>query len=289
MSWRTLVIQGKAKISYKNDYLIIRKDELKMVHLSEINTIIVDSTQVTVTTYLLSELAKKKIKIVFCDEKRLPFGEVVPYYGSHNTSKKVAKQFTWLDENKRMVWTEVVKQKILNQSSFLKKIGSDNYPKLNGYAEELLINDSTNREGHAAKVYFNSLFGKGFTRDDENDINAALNYGYTIILSNFTKEIVSNGYVTQIGIRHKNEFNHFNLSSDLMEPFRTIVDELVYENRDAEFNGEYKLKLVDMLNKQINISGRNQYLTNAISIYVRSIFEAIENGDNNLILHFRMI
>ena len=70
--------------------------------------------------------------------------------------------------------------------------------------------DKTNREGHAAKVYFNSLFGKKFTRNDDNNINAALNYGYSILLSTINKEISANGYLTQLGIHHKNEFKSKN-------------------------------------------------------------------------------
>ena len=71
-------------------------------------------------------------------------------------------------------------------------------------------------EGHAAKVYFNALFGRGFTRSEENSINAALNYGYSLILSSVAREIVANGYITQIGIFHDNMFNQFNLASDVM-------------------------------------------------------------------------
>ena len=63
----------------------------------------------------------------------------------------------------------------------LKKYGFCTEEKLVTYADELEYFDNTNREGHAAKVYFNSLFGKGFSRDDVNDINAALNYGYSIL------------------------------------------------------------------------------------------------------------
>ncbi len=71
--------------------------------------------------------------------------------------------------------------------------------------------DSTKREGHAAKVYFNALFGMDFTRADDNPINAALNYGYSMILSAINREITAAGYLTQIGIFHQNTFNPFNL------------------------------------------------------------------------------
>jgi CRISPR-associated endonuclease Cas1 subtype II len=91
----------------------------------------------------------------------------------------------------------------------------------------VVLGDKTNREGHAAKVYFNALFGKDFSRKQLNDINAGLNYGYSIILSMFSREIVKNGCITQIGIKHSNYFNQYNLASDLMEPFRVIIDHVL--------------------------------------------------------------
>lgn len=92
-------------------------------------------------------------------------------------------------EYAKEIWTYIVKQKILNQAEMLSKYGFEANIKLMKYAEEIEPFDMTNREAHAAKVYFNSLFGKEFSRDDVNSINAALNYGYGILLSNFNKEL----------------------------------------------------------------------------------------------------
>lgn len=89
MSWRTVVIDSRAKLTYKNGYLIVRSDEVHMIHLSEINTILISSTAVAITSYLVNELLSRKIKVVFCDEKRNPVGEVMSYYGCHNSSKRV--------------------------------------------------------------------------------------------------------------------------------------------------------------------------------------------------------
>ena len=180
--------------------MIARGEDVKMVHLSEINTVIIDSTQVSVTSYLLCEFVKRKIKVIFCDEKRNPCSELMSYYGAYNSSKKIRKQMKWDIEYARRVWTYIVRQKILNQAEILSKYGFETNIKLMQYAGEVELFDMTNREAHAAKVYFNSLFGKEFSRDDVNSINAALNYGYGILLSNFNKEIVSDGYLTQLGI-----------------------------------------------------------------------------------------
>ena len=273
------MIQSHAKLNYKNDFLLVRTEDVKMIHLSEIHTIIIDSTQVSLTSYLLCELMKRKIKVVFCDEKRNPQSELVPYYGSFHTSKNIAEQIHWDHAFAKLVWTRIIEQKIINQANLLEKLGYENHKKLREYVEQIEYFDETNREGHAAKVYFNTLFGKGFSREDYNQINAALDYGYAILLSTFNKEVVSNGYLTQIGIKHVNEYNYFNLSCDFMEPFRIIVDEFVYENMGLELTPELKMKLVDLLNKKVFYCGKEYYLANAIQVYVKKILDTLKNSN----------
>ncbi len=281
MSFRTVVVNSRCKLSYKAGYLIYRGDATHTIHLSEINTLVIDSTAVNITTYLICELNKNKIKIIFCDENSNPISEVLPYYGSHNTSKRVFEQVDWNEDIKIEVWTEVIKNKLMNQRDFMFKYKLINSEIIEKYIHEIKIGDETNREGLGAKVYFRSLFGDEFSREKCSDINIALNYGYTIILSAFNKEIVSKGYITQLGFKHKNQFNCFNLSSDLMEPFRCVVDEVVYNNKDKKLNHDYKMQLVDILNKTVKFNNKEVYVSNAIKLYVNSVFNAINKGDIN--------
>ena len=198
MSWRTVVISNSAKLDYRMGYMIVRQSEIVKIHLSEIALLLIESTAVSLTSALLAELTKKKIKIIFCDEKRNPSSELIPFYGSHDTSAKVRVQVGWRKEIKMSVWTEIVTEKIRKQKELLQKLNYLNEAGLlQEYIREIQFGDATNREGHAAKVYFNALFGKEFSRTNDVPINAALNYGYGIILSLANREIVSNGYITQ--------------------------------------------------------------------------------------------
>ena len=79
MSWRIVVISKRAKLDYQLGYLVVRNEEVTKIHLSEISTILIESTAATVTTSLLAELTKKKIKVIFCDEKRNPSSKLVGY------------------------------------------------------------------------------------------------------------------------------------------------------------------------------------------------------------------
>lgn len=284
MSWRTVYISSQSHLSFKNNYLVVRSEDIKQIHLSEIHTIIIDNNMTSVSIYLLNELRKAKIKVIICDEKHNPSMELVPYYGAYDTSKMIEKEADWQLENCGLLWQAIVKAKIYYQGKTLEKYYKPKAEQVLEYAKDVVSDDKTNREGHAAKVYFNSLFGNSFSRDDDaNVINAYLNYGYSIILSMFNREIVNNGYITQIGLHHRGPKNPFNLACDLMEPFRPIVDQFTYENSSKYFLSEDKMNLVNLMNKQFLYDGKTQYLSNIISSYTRKLLASLETGeiDNN--------
>lgn len=284
MSWRTVVITKTAKLDYSMGYMVVRDVEsTAKIHISEISVLVVESTAVSVTAALLNELINKKVKVMFCDDKHNPSFELTPYYGSHDCSLKLKRQISWNKTVKQFVWTQIVVEKIKNQAAVLDYYKLEQSSQLMEYIEEIELNDKTNREGHAAKVYFNALFGKGFSRSDDCPVNAALNYGYRIILSIFNREITASGYLTQLGLFHDNMFNQYNLSCDLMEPFRPFVDLTVREMNPMKFDKEEKLQIYAMLSEEIRIDGRTQTFINAIKIYCKSIFAAIEENDISLI------
>lgn len=287
MSWRTVVISSSSKLDYQLGFLVVRGQETKKVHLGEIGTVIIESTAVSLTAALISEMTKRKIKVIFCDEKRNPCSELVSYYGSHDTSAKIKKQIEWSQDIKTAVWTEIVSEKIRKQAELLDIYDKSEADMLYGYIEELEFGDVTNREGHAAKVYFNALFGMDFTRTAENSINASLNYGYGIILSSFNREIVANGYITQLGLFHDNMFNQFNLGSDLMEPFRPLVDSIVRENMPCKFEHDEKVMMLKTLEMEVQIADRTELVSNAIKIYCKSIFDALNDNDTSLIKFYK--
>lgn len=281
MSWRQVVITGCAKLDYKMDYLVVRKqEETKKVYIGEIALLLIESTAVSLTTTLISELIKKKVKVIFCDEKHNPQSELISLYGCHDSSLKIKQQMLWDIEAKKLIWTEIVTEKIRNQMNLLYKLGyREQADMLKSYVLDIKPGDETNREGHAAKVYFNALFGMDFLRSADNEINAALNYGYSLILAVFNREVVANGFLTQLGMFHDNMFNPFNLSSDLMEPFRTLIDEKVISMHIESFGHEEKMSILDLLNKEVYIDGKQNTLNNAIKIFCKSVFVALSERD----------
>ena len=94
--------------------------------------------------------------------------------------------------------------------------------------------------------------------------------------------------MTQFGLFHDNMFNPFNLSSDLMEPFRILVDKTVRNMTLQEFEHKEKMVLVDLLNQEVEIDGKIQYVGNAIKIYCKSIFDALNSNDSSLIRFYKL-
>ena len=283
MGFRTVIIKNRAKLEFRLNSLIVRGDTEKKIYIGEINTLIIQSTAVSLTASLLNELTKNNVKVIFCDEKCNPTSELLPYYGAHNTSRRYKEQFLWDKEIKARIWRKIVQKKIEEQSSHLFDRGFiEQSEMLKEYALQVCDNDYTNREGHAATVYFNCLLGRGNSRQGGGFVNGFLNYGYSVLLSAFNREITASGYLTQLGIWHDNEFNSFNLSCDLMEPFRVVVDRTALKIKEKD--KEFKKKLANILNYKTYIGGKNTTFDLAIRQYARSVFQALGQNDEKLIV-----
>ncbi len=290
MSWRTVLITNQCKLDYKMGYLVVRGEDVKRIFLDEIAILVVENPAVSLTGCLIEAMIEKKIKVIFCDAKHSPAAELVPHHGSHDSSLKIRTQANWQDDIKGLVWREIVMEKIRKQAELLLELRKcEEAELLLSYVGQVEVLDRSNREGHAAKVYFNALFGMDFSRGADLPINAALNYGYSILLSVFSREIVNHGYLTQLGIFHSNVFNHFNLSCDLMEPFRILVDRCVCRMMPQEFNKDMKYQLWNLLNTSVMIQDSRQTVLNAAKIYTRSVFDSMNEGSVDELLFYKIL
>lgn len=279
MAFRTIVIESRCKLEYSLNYIVCRKgNEITKVLLDEVKTLIINSLQVSITSSLISELIKKKVKILFIDEKHNPLGEVVPYQNNFYSFRKIKEQINFSDENKDYLWKKIIEKKILNQALNLLSVGKEKeYNMLLEYSCNVNIGDTTNREGHSAKVYFNALFGNTFNRNIDCDINMYLNYGYSIILSFISREIKSYGYLTELGIHHIGESNSFNLSCDFMEPLRPLIDKLVIDGKVN--NANFKNVFIELLSSKVKYCEKEIFLDNALHLYVEDLLNYLKTSN----------
>lgn len=285
MTWRTVVLTKDSKISLRMNHLVIKNDSLTKISLEEIGQLVIENPNIVMTGHLLNALAEKKIMTIFCNQHHLPYSQLNLIYGHFHQVSVIKKQIEWLDERKDFLWTEIVKQKIRNQRSVLMQYGKrDEAIILTKYIEQVEIADETNREGIAAKVYFNALYGRSFVRGFEDPINWGLNYGYQLLHSLITRIVITKGLLTQIGIHHHSQYNHQNLSSDIIEVFRPLIDIIVKKHIESDFGRNEKNELLEIFNKKIEFKNRLHYVSNAVELFVDSLIRFMETGNSKLIV-----
>lgn len=282
MAYRIVKVNSRCKLETSLNYLVYRAESETRILLDEIAVLIIENQQACLTSALISECMNHGIRIIFCDGKHSPQGEVEPYCGCYDGLAKYRLQSSWKDEIKDKLWERIVKQKIHNQRTLLEGKGdADRVAMLTKFIDETLPGDPGNREGLAAKAYFQGLFGNKFDRRDEtNEINAYLNYGYSLLLSLINREIASFGYLNHVGIHHIGETNPFNLGCDFMEPFRPFIDEVVI--KESVNMDNYKKVMMDAMGKEVSYLGKRMLLQNAVRPYVMSALSYLNEKNKEL-------
>ena len=279
----------------KCEYLRLYLDNLKvqvdsddiLIPISDIQILVIDNYRSNMSVPLINKLTENNVCTIVCGIDHLPQSYIYPINGNFASSGNIAKQIAWNEYKKLKLRAIIVKYKILNQIEILKNNNKSEYviKKLYEYSNNVELGDSTNREGLAAKMYFRELFGEDFIRFDTDIVNAGLDYGYAIFRSLITSIIVAKGYLPNIGIFHIGKQNMFNLSDDIIEVFRPIVDQYVYREMvdDIVFKQEHRENLLCLTNKRIIIDDKKQTIANAINIYLDSIFNYFDENSDEII------
>ena len=285
MTWRTILVEDSEKLRLKLDNILIEKESKEyIIPLSDISIIVLDGQTTSITTRLLTAISKHNIGLVTCNHEHHPIGMYHGFYTHSRASKMLQKQINLSERFKEQLWTQIIKFKIENQKQVLELCYKNEVTidKLEDYIESVQHYDKTNREGHAAKVYFNEMFGMTFTRDDKNNVfNAGLNYGYAILRAHLARLIVGYGLTPALGVFHRSEYNAFNLADDLIEVFRPFVDYLVYEMmyKEEYFTRYHRLQLVDMINHRCVYQNGTYTLQDTMKKFVIDILSAYEDEE----------
>ena len=230
---RTLVFSNPMNLSLKNQQLVLAykdsPDEKRSVPIEDVGVILLENQQTNITLPLLNALAEAEVQVVICNSKGMPNAMIQSMNSNNLQGETLRNQITCGEVLKKQLWKKVVEAKIRNQASLLNSIGEEGNV-LKPFYANVKSGDIDNREGLAARIYFQHLFGDGFTRNrEEPGINALLNYGYSILRAATCRAIVSSGLLPAIGIHHHNRSNAYPLADDLMEPFRPFTDSVVYD------------------------------------------------------------
>lgn len=292
MGWRTVVITKPSKISIENDQLKYAPIDGKVIKvpIDDISVIILEVHQVAITSALMSRLTESNIVLFTCDKTHTPNGVFIPFHQHSRYTQVAHKQIEWSEPFKKRVWQQIVSAKILNQSQTLAYMEKDKVKQLQKYAKNVKSGDSTMIESSSARIYFTALFGK-FNRRDESDWrNSALNYSYALIRGAISRSLAAHGFLPAFGLFHHNELNAFNLSDDMIEPYRAFVDVVVSEHYEAfielpntRFISEHKVELYQLFTMKTMIDSISTTLLNSIEVCVASLMNATLEKDVKLL------
>lgn len=254
MQKRVLFFSTPYCLSLRNGQMVIHTkedpDTKKTVPIEDIGVVVLEHQQTTVTLPLLNALADNNVAVVFCGDNRMPNAMLMNLDSNTTQGESYRAQVEASEPLKKGLWRQVVEAKIRNQAALLYKLGKDG-DKLKPYYQNVKSGDTDNREGIAAKIYWQELMGTGFVRTRTGEEpNKLLNYGYTILRAAVARALMGSGLFPAFGIFHRNRYNAFPLADDVMEPYRPYVDELVYGlwmEGKAQLDKEVKAALLRLL------------------------------------------
>lgn len=281
MAWRDVFITNPCKISYTNNNIIVQTGEgLNYLNLDDLQSLIIDTPNAVITSRALTEMAQNNVSFMMSDEKFMPSITLASPIGSTFSLQKINAQIHWATQRKQALWTKIIYHKISNQINTAKLLKND-VSLMQSHLDSLEFNDASNQEAIVANLYFSAIMEKGFKRrENVFPVNNCLDYGYAILLNRISMEIASHGFLLQLGIHHCSVANPYNLSSDLIEPWRFLIDDYVFQNDLTELDMLNKARLIDRLNHEMQFNGKRQIVSNALKIYVNDCLRYL-NGETD--------
>ncbi|PID37283.1 MAG: subtype II CRISPR-associated endonuclease Cas1 [Rhodobacterales bacterium] len=213
-------------LSRHRGFLKVSQEGQEVGHtpLDQIAAVIVHAHGTTWSTSLLTELGDRGVPVVLCGSNHAPRSVLMPLDGHHAQGGRMRAQWQAKQPLIKQAWKQVVTAKVAMQAAALSAMGEADAP-LRMMLRKITSGDSTNIEAQAARYYWPRMMGEDFRRDtDAPDVNALLNYGYTVLRAATARAVVAAGLHPSIGLHHSNRGNAFALADDLMEPFRPLID-----------------------------------------------------------------
>ena len=262
MLYRSIYIGNPAYLKLKDKQLKVTNPETKeekgSVPIEDIGLVMLDHYQITLSHQLIQELMKNTVILISCDERHLPLAGMLPFSGNTLFSERVKAQIEASEPLKKQLWKQTIECKILNQLKVLEQLGKYATP-MYEYLKNVKSGDTTNMEGIAAQHYWKHLIEGDFLRDRFGDgPNPFFNFGYGVLLSIIARALVDTGLLLVLGIFHRNKYNPYCLASDIMEPYRPIVDLLVMKwlqlhPEKQSLDKESKTFLLQIATQDVNI------------------------------------
>jgi CRISPR-associated protein Cas1 len=253
---KTLLLENKASLTTKNNQLIIKTESRESsIPIEDIGFIVIDNAEIYCSINTMNLLIENNSSVIICNTNHLPNGMFLNLNSHHIQQEIFKNQINASIPLKKQLWQQTIVEKITNQGILLEKI-TESKNSFEFLASKVMSGDSSNMEAVAANFYWKSFFDIKFKRERFGDYpNNFLNYGYAILRAATARALSGSGLLNTLGIHHKSKYNAFALADDIMEPFRPLVDEKVYEliqkYEEQELNTVLKSELLQILTRTV--------------------------------------
>ena len=280
---RTLCFSNRGFLRCDNQQLIYEMEvadekQTRSFPIEDLGFVVIETPQVTLTSYALQSLAANNTAVIFCDTTCMPSAVLQPLMMHSIAQKHAQAQLEATEALKNRLWRQTIQAKIRNQATLLAKTDKRASQKLMVLADQVKNGDPENCEAQAARLYFSSHdLGPTFRRDPDGVMpNAALNYGYAILRAATARALVGSGLICMAGIHHHNQYNSFVLADDIMEPYRPFVDDIVFSQLElfvssTTLTQPMKAALLGTLTTDVMIDTMRRPLMNALSYTTASL------------------
>ena len=287
---QTLFFTTPVSLSLKYNQIEIRYKDVEEVitrPIEDVGVVIVENQMVHFTIPLLNALADNNVAVIFCNAQCMPNTMLMPLESNAIQQEVYRFQIETSLPTKKRIWKEIIEYKIRNQAALLDLLGRDGKV-LKPYYMNVLSGDSGNREGLAAKIYWQQMYGQPFSRDRNGEApNSLLNYGYAILRAAVARALLGSGLFPAFGLFHRNRYNAFPLADDVMEPYRPFVDYVVYRifecSPTACLDKETKQSLVRVLFADVKMKDQIRPLQVALSMTTASLVRALKDKKESII------
>lgn len=302
---RTLYFGNPAYLSKKNGQLLLRLPEVEIIEnlaeilkkearvsipIEDIGLVVLDHHQIIITQGLIDSLLANNVALVTCDSTHHPAGLMLNLAGNKLQSAKFQAQINASIPLGKQLWQQTIKAKITNQALLLRCQGTEVANMLK-WAAKVRSNDIDNLEARAASYYWKNLFPQlpGFRRQREGmPPNNLLNYAYAILRAIIARSLVGSGLLPTLGIHHRNQYNHYCLADDIMEPYRPFADALVLEivsngENYAELTPAIKKQLLSLATVDVVVDNERSPLMNAAQRTTASLAKCFEGRAKRLL------
>lgn len=286
MGYKNIMISSSAQLRIKDGQLLIIHSDTFSIPLEDVNCVMLESHQIMISSYLLSQFSHYGIAVYFCDEKHTPNSVLLPLVRHSRHLKMLKEQLNLGRPQQKRLWQQIIIMKIQNQARCLELLEKDGAKELYALAKQVQSGDRTNCEAQAASFYFPRLVSENFIRRADDYINAAMDYGYSLIRSLIARTIIMYGYEPSLGLFHHSELNSFNLADDLFEPFRPLVDLYILKYFDTSYEGNLssadKKILFQLLNFDMDVEGEHHSISNCVDKLVSSFSSVLNEKRQDL-------